>query len=119
MLSNIEHLVLLDLLGAERPLVRSYYPSTAWLFDGLVAAEHRLGASGIFTEPDHEWTLQSDSFFMPRTAKDMYHYNFIEDDHVPFVKRGVNVMHVITEPFPNVWHTLAVSCFYICSSSQD
>ena len=42
----------------------------------------------------------------------------IEDDHVPFLTRGVNVLHVIASPFPRVWHTLAVSfyspCIFFC-----
>ncbi len=37
-LSTIEHVVLLDLLGAPHPLVHSYLPDTAWLFDELVRA---------------------------------------------------------------------------------
>ncbi|KAF8490956.1 hypothetical protein F5888DRAFT_1909771 [Russula emetica] len=50
-LSTIECLVLLDLLGMSHPLVRSYFPDTAWLFDILVSAETRLcdvGRSRIF-----------------------------------------------------------------------
>jgi glutaminyl-peptide cyclotransferase len=31
------------------------------------------------------------------------------DDHLPFLHRGVSVLHVIAEPFPRVWHTLGVS----------
>ena len=29
----------------------------------------------------------------------------IDDDHKPFLKRGVPILHLITIPFPNVWHT--------------
>lgn len=28
------------------------------------------------------------------------------DDHLPFLRRGVSVLHVIAEPFPHVWHTI-------------
>jgi glutaminyl-peptide cyclotransferase len=28
----------------------------------------------------------------------------IEDDHVPFMARGVDVLHIIPSPFPTVWH---------------
>jgi hypothetical protein len=34
------------------------------------------------------------------------------DDHLPFLRRGVSVLHVIAEPFPRVWHTLGVSVCY-------
>lgn len=29
----------------------------------------------------------------------------IEDDHIPFLSRGVPVLHLISYPFPSVWHT--------------
>ena len=31
---------------------------------------------------------------------------YVEDDHVPFMARGVEVLHIITAPFPSVWHTI-------------
>lgn len=30
----------------------------------------------------------------------------ISDDHIPFLVRGVPVLHVIPSPFPVVWHTM-------------
>jgi glutaminyl-peptide cyclotransferase len=113
-LSTIDHLILLDLLGSQTPLIRSYFLSTAWLFDGLVAAEHRLGQLGVFDEPKPqaqpveggEWTGWQ-SFFVPRTGWDLQ-YGRIADDHIPFLHRGVNILHVIASPFPAVWHTIQV-----------
>jgi len=29
---------------------------------------------------------------------------WIEDDHIPFMERGVPILHLITQPFPKVWH---------------
>ena len=114
-ISTIDHLILLDLLGAKSPLIRSYYLSTAWLFDGLVAAEHRLGQLGFFDEAEPqaqpveggEWRTW-ESFFVPRTGFDMQ-FGRIADDHVPFLYKGVNVLHVIASPFPSVWHTIQVA----------
>lgn len=35
------------------------------------------------------------------------HYRFtIQDDHIPFLARGVEVLHLIPSPFPTVWHLL-------------
>lgn len=99
-LSTIEHLVLLDLLGAAHPLVRSYFPDTAWLFDALIDAETRLRASGIL-----DAAALGRSFFRPRSATD-HSLSYMGDDHLPFLHRGVSVLHVIAEPFPHVWHTL-------------
>ena len=101
-LSTIEHFVLLDLLGAANPRVRSYYPDTAWLFDALVDAETRLRTAGII-----DASTVGNSFFRPRSADDRS-LGYMGDDHLPFLHRGVSVLHVITEPFPRVWHTLAV-----------
>jgi glutaminyl-peptide cyclotransferase len=106
-MSTIEHLVLLDLLGNSRPRISSYFLSTAWLFDSLASAESRLGQSGAFDDADH-WDSK-DSFFVRRTGQE-HNVGYIADDHVPFLQRGVNILHVIASPFPRVWHTLKVTC---------
>ncbi|TFK42382.1 hypothetical protein BDQ12DRAFT_676112 [Crucibulum laeve] len=106
-ISTIEHLILLDLLGAPQPLIRSYYLDTAWLFDAMASIEHRLGESGAFVYQGQDnmaagkWT----SYFHPRTGTG-YNYGYIGDDHVPFMHKGVSILHIIAEPFPHVWHTL-------------
>jgi glutaminyl-peptide cyclotransferase len=30
----------------------------------------------------------------------------ISDDHLPFMHKGVEILHVIPSPFPGVWHTM-------------
>ena len=30
----------------------------------------------------------------------------MEDDHIPFMARGVEVLHIIPNPFPAVWHNM-------------
>lgn len=113
-ISSIEHLILLDLLGAPDPLIRSYYTDTAWMFDALVAIEKRLGDSGAF-EYGEDKSMASGSWrswFMQRSRLGMFSH--IGDDHVPFLKKGVSVLHIISEPFPRVWHTLKVT--FILSS---
>jgi len=105
-LSTIEHLILLDLLGAQHPRVRSYFPETGWLFDELFAAETKLGELGHLTGPG----LSVDryhSFFRGRNGHEVT-YGYIGDDHVPFLARGVSVLHIISDPFPRVWHKLSV-----------
>ncbi|KAJ7085723.1 glutaminyl-peptide cyclotransferase-like protein [Mycena belliarum] len=105
-ISGIEHLILLDLLGAENPLIRSYTLNTAWLFDALVSAEKRLGDTGAFAYGSEQSMAagQWSSFFYKRTTTDM-NLGGVGDDHVPFMERGVDVLHLITVPFPAVWHT--------------
>lgn len=106
-LSTMEHLILLDLLGAPNPLIRSYFLETAWLFDALVSAEGRLGRIGAFAYGGEQSMAPGKwiTFFRPRPEVNL-NYGNIEDDHIPFLDRGVSVLHLITEPFPGVWHTI-------------
>ncbi|KAL5529573.1 hypothetical protein ACEPAG_5558 [Sanghuangporus baumii] len=102
-LASIEHLILLDLLGAKDPRVQSFFLDTAWLFDALTSSEQRLADSGALG-------LNVDvkgfrSFFVPR-KDNLHNYGFISDDHAPFMQRGVSILHIITNPFPRVWHKL-------------
>ncbi|KAM0753723.1 hypothetical protein T439DRAFT_310525 [Meredithblackwellia eburnea MCA 4105] len=113
-LSRISHLVLLDLLGAVYPVVRSYYPETGWFFDEFGHSEERLGVSGHLWEGvrgDYYLGAASApvsrerSFFVSRKAFTGFS-GAVEDDHLPFVQNGVPVVHLITLPFPSVWHTI-------------
>ncbi|KAF8623448.1 hypothetical protein AX15_006235 [Amanita polypyramis BW_CC] len=106
-LSTIEHLILLDLLGAPNPLIRSFFPETAWLFDALASTERRLGEIGAFAYGSElsmapgRWR----TFFMPRSEGHI-DYGYVGDDHIPFLYRGVSILHLIATPFPRVWHTI-------------
>jgi glutaminyl-peptide cyclotransferase len=104
-LDGVEHLILLDLLGAPQPLIQSAFADTHWLFDALAGAEARLRDAGLLLGPGGQKSVKPFvSWFLARTANQ--YVGHIEDDHVPFVKRGVSTLHVISNPFPRVWHTL-------------
>ncbi|KAL7283667.1 hypothetical protein ACG7TL_003103 [Trametes sanguinea] len=105
-IGTIEHLILLDLLGAPKPNIRSSFVDTAWLFDAMAAVEKRLAESGAFVYGDEGQGSQEKytSFFVPRTGT--WNFGGIEDDHIPFQKLGVSILHIIANPFPRVWHTL-------------
>lgn len=109
-LSGIEHFILLDLLGAPQPSIRSFFLDTAWLYDALVDAERRLGDSGAFAYGEQKSMAPGNwrSYFRPRTSN-LFNAGYIGDDHAPFLHRGVPILHLIAEPFPRVWHTLKVS----------
>ena len=92
-LSTIEHLILLDLLGAKNPTIQNYFLDTAWLFDAMASSERRLAKAGVFagvSKTDDNWR----SFFTPRNEYTQ-NYGFIEDDHIPFMKLGVSILHII------------------------
>ncbi|NXY40062.1 QPCTL protein, partial [Pomatorhinus ruficollis] len=59
------------------------------------AAEQRLRSLGLLHAP-----AQAPPMFRLGPAPGP-----VEDDHVPFLQRGVPVLHVIPTPFPRVWHT--------------
>lgn len=33
-----------------------------------------------------------------------FNRGYIEDDHIPFMARGVEILHIIPSPFPDQWH---------------
>ncbi|KAK3382356.1 peptidase family M28-domain-containing protein [Lasiosphaeria ovina] len=102
-LQAISMFVLLDLLGAPGPRVPSYFAQTHWAYQQLAAAEERLRKLGAL-----ETEASNNHPFLPEARKrpEQFTRGFVQDDHVPFMERGVDVLHIIPTPFPDVWHTL-------------
>ncbi|KAM9514653.1 glutaminyl-peptide cyclotransferase-like protein [Guaruba guarouba] len=94
-LSAMSLLVLLDLLGARAPAIHSHFPGTHHWFLRLVHIEQRLRRLGLLhaAPPDPP-------FFRLSPAPGP-----VEDDHIPFLQRGVPVLHLIPLPFPPAWHS--------------
>uniref|UniRef100_A0A7E4V6Q7 Glutaminyl-peptide cyclotransferase n=1 Tax=Panagrellus redivivus TaxID=6233 RepID=A0A7E4V6Q7_PANRE len=91
-LDRIDVFMLLDLIGAPQPTFRSTIGhGTTELFIELAKIETALRGIG---------QLRS----VPNAFSAAPNYYAIEDDHIPFLKRGVPIMHVIAAPFPRVWH---------------
>jgi glutaminyl-peptide cyclotransferase len=40
-------------------------------------------------------------YFQPQR----YYHADLQDDHIPFLEKGVSSLHLIPIPFPAVWHT--------------
>lgn len=100
-LESIELFVLVDLLGAKNPKIPSYFLTTHWAYQAMANVESRLrGLNQFKSEPNRA--------FLPESDKDiaMFTSAFIGDDHVPFMARGVEILHIIPSHFPNVWHRL-------------
>nr|CAD7429433.1 unnamed protein product [Timema monikensis] len=96
-LDRIDVLVLLDLLGAPDPSFFSFFPDTSSWYRVLINAEQNLSSRGQLERYSSGRPQQS--YFKKRSM-----YAGIEDDHVPFMKRDVPVLHLIPYPFPSVWH---------------
>uniref|UniRef100_A0A672SVF2 Glutaminyl-peptide cyclotransferase n=1 Tax=Sinocyclocheilus grahami TaxID=75366 RepID=A0A672SVF2_SINGR len=96
LLQAVDLLVLLDLLGGPEPLIVNHFDNTARWFDRLISAEKRLHKQGLLTShPSEQSYFRKDFYLGP-----------VQDDHIPFLNRGVPVLHLIPTPFPVFWHTL-------------
>lgn len=101
-IKSISLFMLLDLLGAANPTIPSYFKNTHWAYQNLAEIESRMRKLDL---------LQSNppSPFLPEVEKRSYHFvpgGYVLDDHVPFMNRGVDILHVIPTPFPSVWHKM-------------
>lgn len=102
-LDSIELFVLLDLLGSPEDLpIPSWQHTSHWSYVKMAEAEERLRNLGLFKS-------QSGRVWLPEKKKketDMFNSYYMQDDHIPFIARGVNVLHLIPSRFPSVWHTM-------------
>ncbi|KAN0069691.1 hypothetical protein V8E54_011997 [Elaphomyces granulatus] len=121
-LSSIMLFMLLDLLGSKDPKIRSYFKTTHWAYQSMATIEKRLRELKLFkSSPNYPVTenRRSDSkaaeepqwlIDATREIKSHYRHSGIADDHLPFLERGVEVLHIIDASpitgFPTVWHTL-------------
>lgn len=105
----ISLLVLLDLLGAADPRVPSYFPTTHWAYRNLARVEGRMRRLGLLeTTTPAAGGGAGGARFLPEGDKEVQQFRpgFVLDDHVPFLNRGVSVLHVIPSPFPWFWHKM-------------
>ncbi|BFZ11564.1 hypothetical protein BsWGS_14602 [Bradybaena similaris] len=95
-LANINFFILMDLIGPPDTRFVNYYTNTSLYFHQLVSIEQCLRGNHLLARP------LARAIFDPngRAAQ------AVEDDHIPFVRRGVPVLHLISTPFPRVWHTV-------------
>ncbi|XP_037382693.1 glutaminyl-peptide cyclotransferase [Talpa occidentalis] len=95
-LHGMDLLVLLDLIGASNPTFPNFFPNSARWFQRLQAIEYELHELGLLK--NHSWESQ---YFQNHGNGGV-----IQDDHIPFLRKGVPVLHLISYPFPEVWHTM-------------
>ncbi|KAM7358114.1 iso Glutaminyl cyclase isoform 1-T1 [Cochliomyia hominivorax] len=102
-LSKIDILMLLDLLGAPDPKFYSFFPNTESWYSRFINIEARLSDAGLMERYVSSGIAKHypDRYFQAKALRSSY----IEDDHTPFLKRNVPILHIIPMPFPTVWHT--------------
>lgn len=105
-LSSISLFVLLDLLGAKSPSIQSYYETTHWAYQCLGELEKRFRSLKQFKASSGDsWFIDNDE-----DGHKLDPSGSISDDHLPFLAKGVEILHVIDyapfKGFPAVWHTI-------------
>lgn len=104
LLDRIDMLMLLDLLGAPDPKFYSCFQNTEDWYTKLAIIEDRLYRKGLMKQYSNSGMTQREEpynlYFQSHSIRTL-----IEDDHVPFLKLGVPIVHLIPIPFPTVWHT--------------
>jgi len=103
-LQAIDVLVLLDLLGAKYPSFTNYYKSSESYFNCLADVEsllHNQNLLSISSTNNQNYSYFTKSEAIVSTTK-----LFIDDDHKPFLRKNVPILHIIPFPFPNVWHQI-------------
>jgi len=87
---RIDVFVLLDLIGTSETSFMKLETSTGDWYDRLVAIERSLRKQNL---------VSGRTIFNNRAVN-----GGIEDDHIPFKRRDVPILHLIVAPFPKVWH---------------
>jgi glutaminyl-peptide cyclotransferase len=101
-LDSIELFVLLDLLGSAEDLpIPSWQHSSHWSYVHMADAEARLRKLKMFRGKSKTWLNEKD-----KKDTDYFQSYVMQDDHIPFIARGVQVLHLIPSRFPSVWHTM-------------
>ncbi|KAK7104861.1 glutaminyl-peptide cyclotransferase-like [Littorina saxatilis] len=93
-LQGIDTFILLDLIGTPDTHFKLKYTNTAPQYNKLSNIESCLRSYGLLKTTTYTTPLFT-------SQQDL---SLIEDDHLPFLTRGVPIVHLITSPFPNVWH---------------
>ncbi|KAF7175661.1 hypothetical protein CNMCM7691_009668 [Aspergillus felis] len=109
-LSSISLFVLLDLLGSKNPYIQSYYATTHWAYQKLAALEKRFRDLKQFKSFSGDASKRQWFADGGKNEHQLTTSSGIQDDHVPFLARGVEILHVIDASpmtgFPKVWHSM-------------
>ncbi|XP_050724699.1 glutaminyl-peptide cyclotransferase-like [Eriocheir sinensis] len=92
-LHRMDLFILLDLLGTADVTLYNYFEETTPWYKRMASYERRLRELQLL-HTRNNYIFQNQNLLNPG----------IEDDHIPFLHRGVPVLHLIPVPFPKVWH---------------
>ncbi|MDP2438323.1 MAG: M28 family peptidase [archaeon] len=98
-LRQIRFLCLLDLVGASTMRFYNWFPSTRERY-----GDQELWALLMQLEQSHRPGVSQERRFFPSAVNPPASMR-IQDDHLPFWRENVPILHLISFPFPKVWHT--------------
>lgn len=90
-LNDIVLFILLDLIGSKDAHISNYQRNILMYYKKIMKIQDELYIQGEIT-------------VRPFLNTSNYKYG-VEDDHTPFLKRGVPVFHMIPNQFPKFWHS--------------
>lgn len=96
-LQTMDAFILLDLIGTSDTRFSKMFSATGSLYDHMYNIEQRLVKAGVLDWKTQPLFTGMDLLYMERGGG-------IQDDHIPFLKKGVPILHLISYPFPSVWH---------------
>ncbi|CAK8680437.1 unnamed protein product [Clavelina lepadiformis] len=102
-LDSIDLLVLLDLIGHSTAGFANFLSTQSRWFAHCRSIEQRLRDAGWIGTTNDASGRPMEIF----PERHRYQNSAVEDDHIPFLRQGVPIMHLISVPFPNVWHKLS------------
>ncbi|KAG5457690.1 MAG: hypothetical protein BJ554DRAFT_2232 [Olpidium bornovanus] len=115
LLDKIDVFILLDLLGASDPSLPNMQSLTTPYYQALKETESSLAAAGLVVLHASQIGNSSATGVPLGSGAENGRYkaifndspsDSISDDHLPFMERGVPIVHLINYPFPPVWHKL-------------
>lgn len=97
-LATLELFVLLDLIGTSDTSFVMYSTRLRHHYNALQNYEKSILSKAGLTGYQLRRALAFTNGYQP--------LEFVQDDHVPFKKRGVSILSLLAYPFPKVWHTI-------------
>ncbi|XP_055535040.1 glutaminyl-peptide cyclotransferase-like [Wyeomyia smithii] len=94
-IDRIQLMILLDLIGGENPKFYNFFDNTKNYHRRLSEIELTLRKSKLLLKDPKGIDMFIDKSTNRR----------VEDDHLPFLKRNIRILHLIPLPFPKHWHT--------------
>lgn len=93
---GMDMMILLDLIGTSDTQIKPIFTNTHKHFQRLSKIE------GLLTQYREIKLNNNNKVYFANTRP--FGFNIVDDDHRPWLHAGVPIMHLVSYPFPSVWH---------------